>query len=221
VDSEDHVYILDAADPARSVVRLDLAVVDADKSGEPAAGRGRIATPLLLDLPGDLEIRIPYLRVVDTTGKHVVATIEVLSPINKVQGSSGRREFLRKRDQVLRSDAHWLEIDVLRAGVRMPDIPQRSDYTVILHRAGSPRLEAWIAGLREPLPTVAVPLQAPGADVALDLQEVVEAVYDRYRYDTAIEYGDDPPTPSHDGCRRSMDARPNHSVAASATHVMD
>jgi hypothetical protein len=148
-----------------------------------------------LDLPLDLEIRAPFLRIVDTTDRQVVATIEVLSPINKVQGSSGQRDFLRKRDQVLRSDAHWLEIDLLRAGTRIPEITQSAAYTAVLHREGSRSLEAWIAGLRDPLPKIAVPLRAPLADVPLDLQEVVETVYDRYRYDTAIGYNDEPPAP--------------------------
>ncbi len=56
-------------------------------------------------------------------------------------------------------------------------------------------LETLIGTLREPLPTIAVPLRAPVADVPLDLQELVETVYDRYRYDASVEYGDDPPPP--------------------------
>jgi hypothetical protein len=195
VDSEDHLYILDSTDPARAVARPDVYIVDAERTGGPATPRGKIATPLLLELPVELEIRVPYLRIVDTAGKQVVATIEVLSPINKVQGSSGQRDFLRKRDQLLHSDAHWLEIDLLRAGARMPDVPQRGAYASVLHRAGSHSLEVWIAGLRAPLPTVAVPLREPAPDVPLDLQELVETVYDRYRYDTGVEYGEDPPPP--------------------------
>jgi hypothetical protein len=195
VDSEDNVYILDAGDPARVVVRPDIYLVDAGHGGSPSPARGRATAPLLLDLPIELEIRAPYLRIIDTANRQVVTTVEVLSPINKVQGSSGQRDFLRKRDQVLHSDAHWLEIDLLRAGARLADIPQRSAYAALLHRAGASRLEAWIAGLRDPLPTINVPLREPLADVLLDLQEMVETVYDRYRYDTAINYEDDPPPP--------------------------
>jgi hypothetical protein len=196
VDSEDNVYIMDAADPGRSVVRPDVFVVDGRRDGSPGAVRGQIAAPLLLDLPAALEVRAPFLQIIDTSNREVVATIGVLSPINKVQGSSGQRDFLRKRDLVLRSDAHWLEIDLLRAGTRAPDLPQYGAYAAVLHRAGAGRLEAWITGLRDPLPTIAVPLRAPQADVPLDLQEVVETVYDRYRYDTGIDYSVDPPPPA-------------------------
>jgi hypothetical protein len=196
VDSEDNVYILDSADQGRAVVRPDVYVVDAGRAGSPTTARGQIAAPLLLELPAELEIRAPFLRIVDTSDRQVVATIEVLSPINKVQGSSGQRDFLRKRDQVLHSDAHWLEIDLLRTGARTSEIPQHGAYAAVLHRAGASKLEAWITRLRDTLPTVAVPLRAPLADVPLDLQEAVETVYDRYRYDIGIDYSDDPPPPA-------------------------
>ena len=117
-------------------------------------------------------------------------------PINKVAGSSGQRDFLRKRGQILNSSTHWLEIDLLRAGTRPPGVPSWGDYDAALQRAGSlNRLDAWFASLREPLPTVAVSLQPPFEDVPLDLQEVVGQVYDRYRYDTAIDYTEEPPAP--------------------------
>jgi len=157
---------------------------------------GRIAAPVVLDLPTPVEIRAPYLKVIDTVDRRVVTTIEVLSPVNKVVGSSGQRDFLRKRGQILNSSTHWLEIDLLRVGARPPGMPSRGDYDAALHRVGSlNRLDAWFASLREPLPTVAVPLQPPFEDVPLDLQEVVGQVYDRYRYDTVIDYSEEPPAP--------------------------
>jgi len=196
VDSEDNVYILGLDDPAHSLVRPDLSVVEAVSAGIPAAAHGRIAAPVILDLPAPVEIRAPYLKVIDTVDRRVVTTIEVLSPVNKVSGSSGQRDFLRKRGPILNSSTHWLEIDLLRAGTRLPGIPSRGDYDAALHRAGSlNRLDAWFVSLREPLPTVAVPLQPPFEDVPLDLQEVVGQVYDRYRYDTGIDYTEEPPAP--------------------------
>jgi len=196
VDSEDSVYVLGLDDPARPLGRPDLYLAEAAGVGRPSRSRGQIAAPTLLDVPASLEIRAPHLNVVDTADRQVVTTIELLSPINKVANSSGRRDFLRKREHILNSHTHWLEIDLLRAGMRPPGIPAQGDYDAALHRAGSlDRLEAWFVALREPLPTVAVPLRPPFADVPLDLQEAVEIVYDRYRYDTAIDYADTPPPP--------------------------
>ena len=126
-----------------------------------------------------------------------MTTIEVLSPINKVPGSAGQREFLRKRDQVLGSTSHWLEIDLLRAGTRPRGIPAHDGYNAMLHRAReADRMEGWFATIRQTLPTIAVPLMPPFEDVPLDLQETVDTVYTRYRYDTAIDYEAEPPLPA-------------------------
>jgi hypothetical protein len=196
VDSEDNIYILGLDDPARSWVRPDLALVEAASTGSPAHPRGQITAPLVLDLPASLEIRAPYLKVIDTADRQVVTTIEVLSPINKLAGSSGQRDFLRKREQLLSSSTHWLEIDLLRAGTRPPGIPPQGEYDAVLHRAGVlDQVEAWFASLRAPLPTIAVPLKPPFDDVPLDLQEAVDLVYERYRYDTGIDYAEEPPPP--------------------------
>ena len=196
VDSEDNVYILGLDDPARSLVGPDIYVVEPAGAASLSRPRGQIAAPMVLDLPASLEIRAPYLKVIDTADRQVVTTIEVLSPINKEPASSGQRDFLRKRDQILGSSTHWLEIDLLRAGTRPPGLPLRDDYYAALHRAGvRDRLEAWFVSLRNPLPTIAVPLRPPFEDVPLDLQEAVELVYERYRYDTGIDYASDAPPP--------------------------
>ncbi len=196
VDSEDNVSILDLDDPAHSLIRPDLSMVEAASAGVPASSRGRIATPVVLDLPASMEIRTPYLTVIDTVDRGVVTTIEVLSPVNKIAGSSGQRDFLSKRRQILHSSTHWLEIDLLRAGTRPPGIPPRGDYDAALRRADDlDRLDAWFVSLREPLPNITVPLRPPFEDVPLDLQEVVGQVYDRYRYDTVIDYTAEPPAP--------------------------
>jgi hypothetical protein len=192
VDSEDNVYILGLDDPARSVVRPDLHVVEAASAGSMAHSHGRITAPTLLDMPDSIEVRVPYLTVIDTENRQVVTTIEVLSPINKVPGSNGRGDFVRKREQVLRSNSHWLEIDLLRGGIRPPSIPVRGDYDAVLHRADVPdRLEAGFMALRDPLPTVAVPLHPPFEDVPLNLQEVVHTVYD-IAYATSVRAGRQP-----------------------------
>ena len=195
VDSEDHVYFLGQDDPARSFIRPDLYMVETVSTGVQSGPQSRIATPALLDLPPELEVRVPYLTILDTVDREVVTTIELLSPFNKLPGSSGQRDFLRKRKQVMDSHTHWLEIDLQRGGARPPKVPADGDYVAVLHRAGAAKLAAWFMGLRHELPTIAVPLRPPFEDVPLSLQEAVETVYDRYRYDAVIDYGDDPPPP--------------------------
>jgi hypothetical protein len=197
VDSEDYVYILGYVDPGRSSVRPDLSIVEAAPLGSVSAARSRIAAPLLVEMPEALEVRVPFLTIVDTLNREVVTTIEVLSPINKVAGSNGHEEFLRKRDKVLRSTSHWLEIDLLRAGTRPTSIPVDRDYSAVLHRAHDrEHMEVWLVAVRQELPTIAVPLLPEFDDVPLSLQEAVDTVYTRYRYDTAIDYDAEPPLPA-------------------------
>jgi len=195
VDSEDDVYILNPDTSGRWQVEPDVYIVETVAREMPRRSRGRIAAPLLIEPPEPLEVRIPYLTVLDPSDQRVIATIEVLSPINKASGSKGQRAFRRKRADVIRSTAHWLEIDLLRAGARPAEVQGRGDYYALLHRAGAERFEVWPTRLREELPTVAVPLTSDLPDVPLDLQAAVETVYERFRYDAAIAYNAAPPMP--------------------------
>lgn len=196
VDSEDTVYILGRLDPGRAFIRPDLAMIESGNEAVGARSSARIAAPMLLESPEWLEVRVPHLTIMDSLDRRVVTTIEVLSPVNKARDSSGRREFLRKREQVFEPYTHWLEIDLLRDGIRPLDVPTYGDYNVVLHRVGTERLAAWFWALEQPLPTIAVPLAPPLEDIPLDLQAAVETIYNRYRYDTAINYAVDPPPPA-------------------------
>jgi hypothetical protein len=199
VDSEDEIIVLAPDDPARSLVRPDLSLSEAEPATMPRRERGRITAPVVLELPEPITVRIPFLVVRDTADQRVVATIELLSPVNKVPNSRGRRAFLRKRERLLRSDAHWIEIDLLRAGERPPEVAGRADYYAALHRAeAGGKVEAWFADLREALPTIAVPLVPPLPDVPLDLQAAIETMYERYGYEAIIDYAADPPSPPLD-----------------------
>ena len=197
VDSDYYFYALGRLDPGLSSVLPGISMVETTPVGCVSATRSHIAAPLLLEMPEVLEVRVPFLTIVDTRNREVVTTIEVLSPINKVAGSNGHEEFLRKREKVLRSTSHWLEIDLLRAGIRATAIPVDRDYSAVLHRARDrEHMEAWLVDVRQELPTIAVPLLPEFDDVPLDLQEVVDTVYTRYRYDTAIDYEAEPPLPA-------------------------
>ena len=61
-----------------------------------------------------------FLTLRDRASNEVVTVIEVLSPSNKRPGSDGRKEYLEKRNQVLMSTAHLIELDLLRGGERLP-----------------------------------------------------------------------------------------------------
>lgn len=121
-----------------------------------------------VELVFDLEMHDLYIEIHDAQSSEVVTTIEIISPFNKVPGSIGREQFLRKRRAVMSSPAHWIEIDLLRAGERPPEVTGQSGYYALLNRGGSiGPFEVWYANLRDALPTIAVPLRPPHADVPL------------------------------------------------------
>ena len=124
----------------------------------------------------------PYPEGQVWPGGEVVTIIEVLSPANKRANSDGRREYLAKRAMILRSSAHLVEIDLLRGGERLPmaePLPS-VDYDVIVSRAPRrPMADVWPTTLRQPLPTVPIPLAGEDPEVPLDLQAIFHAVHER------------------------------------------
>jgi hypothetical protein len=82
-------------------------------------------TPLLVKVP-PLEIHDPYITILDrSSGQKVVTVIEVVSPTNKYAGP-GRTLYKTKQREVLASDVHLVEIDLLRKGPHVLAIPQRN-----------------------------------------------------------------------------------------------
>jgi hypothetical protein len=62
-------------------------------------------------------------------------------------------------------------------------------------RADRPSLaDVYRVALREPLPTIRIPLRRTDADVPLNLQTLIDAAYDNGRYADDIDYSK-PPRP--------------------------
>ncbi len=141
-------------------------------------------------------IREEFIEIRDKRNREVVTIIELLSPFSKSAGTPGQRAFQKKRKAVMRSDVHWLEIDLLRADARPPEVIGKSAYYALLKRGNQATpYEVWYFNLRDPMPTVAVPLRPAFADVPLDLQVVFSDMVQRAYYAESIDYTGDPPLP--------------------------
>lgn len=198
-DGDTRVYIV-SPDEQRWIFP-DVYIVETPVPAARSAGRGAIAAPLRVSLAEPETIRQPYILIRDRANRQVVGIIELLSPINKAQTSpsgmvpGARTEFLRKRHETMASTAHWLEIDLLRAGERPPEVRGAGDYYALLKRAGVHEAEVWPMSVREPLPTIAVPLPPGQDDVPLDLQATIDLLFERYRYAELLDYRRAPPAP--------------------------
>lgn len=198
VDVEKRVYVIDEDDPAQRTIVPDVTVTRVSGAPSPLPP-GSAATPraALLLMAQEVEVREPRLVIRAARDRAVVTVIELLSPANKGSpGSKGRQEYLTKRREVLRSDANLVEIDLLRDGLGIPSVDPLppGDYHAHVSRVAlRPRGEVFSWSLRDPLPSLPVPLR--GDQVAwLDLDQALARAYDQGGYDVELDYGR-PPEP--------------------------
>jgi hypothetical protein len=193
---EERVYISDESDPGRSVLIPDVRIADRTEGGATSFEPSGVATlevaePIVATTLIEDEIHEPRVEVIDREQRLVVTVIEVLSPTNKVPGSRGRASYERKRQEVMHSPSHFVEIDLLRAGepLRAREVLPPCDYTVHVSRNGQrPQGLIWPIRLEQRLPVITIPLRPEDPDAKLDLQAVLNAAYDRAGYDLMIDY---------------------------------
>lgn len=153
-----------------------------------------------LTLPAMMEVPTEYGRIeIRTVRDQVLVTaIELLSPANKRPGAEGADAYEKKRQEIFRSTAHLIEIDLLRAG-RRPQVARplpAAPYFIFLSRVQRrPHIEIWPLALSAPIPRVPVPLRYPDPPIALDLGAAIHEAYRRARYDLEIDYDEPPPPP--------------------------
>lgn len=150
-----------------------------------------LAEPITVEIPLAEEVQERYLEIREGATGKVITTIELLSPKNKRAGE-GRNAYLNKRQQILSSATHLIEIDLLRAGVPLPAIGLvKTDYRILISRSRErPQAQLYAFSLQDPIPAFIVPLR-PGVDEpVMDMQPLLHKIYDRARFELAVDYGD-------------------------------
>jgi len=123
--------------------------------------------------------------------RRLVTSIEVLSLSNKTPGEHGEICICASNGRSCRARCTSSEIDLLRGGEHTTAVPRRRlvkavgtfDYHVSIHHFDN--LEDYFVyafGLREPLPSLAIPLLPDDPAVSLDLQAVFLRTYDAGPY---------------------------------------
>lgn len=192
---EERVYV---EGPDRSI-RPDVMVLETRPRRE---GGGVAVLEMEVDAP--VKVRIPvepihetYIAILDLrAGQRIVTIIEVVSPTNKYAGP-GRESYLAKQLEVLKSDVHLVEIDLLRQGPHVLAVPEFAarertvyDYLTCVNRSEGMRdlFELYPSRLRDRLPRVRIPLADDDPDVALDIQAVLNQAHDAGSYFDIIDY---------------------------------
>lgn len=170
---DENVYLHDLpGESLRGVGRPDLPVAHGWNFGVPEAGAWVIEAPADVVLPElDFEGE-SFLQIRDRQSRELVTVVELLSPTNKRAGDH-RGQCLKKRGEILKSSAHLVEIDLLRGGSPLPPIDRPAGpFSVLVSRVETrPRAGFWPFGLRDPMPTVPVPLKAGDSDARIDLRD--------------------------------------------------
>lgn len=211
VSVEEHAYLLRLEEMERllrpdiSVVRENAPVYEAaaeatlaspvDKAAR--ASTQAVAKPVTITLPVVEEVHERFLEVRQVEDGRLVTVIEILSPTNK-QSGKGRALYAHKRQAVLESQAHLVEIDLLRAGEPPEFIhaQQLAHYYILLSQEAqrpSATLIPW--HIRHPIPTFRLPLLPGDDEPEVDLGQILHALYARAGFDLRIDYKQEPDPP--------------------------
>jgi hypothetical protein len=146
----------------------------------------------------EVPVKEQEIEIREVESGTLVTAIEILSPVNKRPGHDAYKTYRRKRRDLLRTEVHLLEIDLLRGGRRPPlETPlPTAPYFIFLSRGDRrPKVEIWPIKLSDVLPVIPVPLLEPDPDVPLDLGRALQRSYDKAAYDLRIDYSQPPPKP--------------------------
>jgi len=156
-----------------------------------------VLQPVTVTLPMPRLIKQSYLEVQELATGQVVTAIEILSPVNKRVGEE-RAMYLKKRQRILGSLTNLVEIDLLRGWHPMPTLKNdlQTDYRILVSReACRPQAALYGFSLTEPIPTFSLPLRSEDIEPVLDLQTLLNKIYDQGGYDYVIDYSRDPVPP--------------------------
>lgn len=195
--AEERVTLEGGKEDGRSY-RTDVGVVEPWRAGFPPlmtsfgdadqGGTLAVAEPLMFMVEFAPE---RWIEVLDAGGR-LITVIEVLSPANK--SAAGMESYRERQRHFLAGGINLVEIDLLRGGSHAVAIereklalPPGTCHVVCVTRRMPPgegfaRREVYPCPLREPLPTIRVPLRRRDPDVQLALQPLVNRCYRTGRY---------------------------------------
>ena len=158
-----------------------------------AASGGAVAlAPFRLELLQEPLVE-RFIQIIDSRGgEKLITVVEFISPTNK---SEGLADFVKKREELLTGGVSVVEIDLVREGnwrrlLARPCPPDAvATYRATLRLPGNPQ-DVYLHpfSLREPMPTIKIPLRRGEAPAELPLQPLIDQAYRNGRYARALDY---------------------------------
>ncbi len=146
--------------------------------------------PSKVTVPVPEIIKEGYLEIREVGTEAVITSIEILSPANKRSGK-GRQIYEKKRLQVLGSLTHLVEIDLLRAGEPLPFFGNNisSQYRILISRGNCrPNADLYAFNLQDVIPSFPLPLRRGDTEPVIDLQALLNEIYEIAGYDLVMDY---------------------------------
>jgi hypothetical protein len=190
----ERVYLVEHDPEARKLGFPDVGVTHGERLAQSSEASVRPAATATLE-PVTIPLiilegpRETYIEILHQPDRSLVAALELLSPANKEQ--PGRTEYLAKRRALLFQNVHLVELDLLFGGGRLPlqqPLPPADYYYLVSRGDQRPDCQVYRWTLRQPLPTLPVPLRAPDADLRIDLAAVFATAYERGRFFRRLNY---------------------------------
>jgi hypothetical protein len=203
---EERINLVQMSDEEARSFRADVAISIGSDVGRRAARETpetagvAIAEPVIIPLIIYDEVRESKIHILRREDRRLITVVELLSPTNKT--GEGHIQYLSKRNALLTSGVHLVEIDLLVGGQRLPlaePLPKGDYYVYVCrgNRRPDGEIDHW--SVRQPLPAIPIPLAAPDPDLALDLQGLFATTYERGRYHRSLRYSKPPAAPLCEG----------------------
>lgn len=170
-----------------------------------AEGTLAVAEPVRLRV-SDETVTLGHIEIRRLEGDEpLVTAIEIISPTNKLDPRN-RRQYVNKRQAYYQAGVNVVEIDLLRAGEPLIDVPWKrlrpellTPYRACIRRVPRPdadtEIEYYPLRLQHRLPRLRIPLRPQDPDVVLDLQQPINLAYEKGRYGLTLKYNDPAPPP--------------------------
>ncbi len=153
--------------------------------------------PVKVKVPVPLAIRQGYLEVREVTTKKVITAIEIISPANKNAGK-GRESYCDKRLKIFGSKTNLVEIDLLRSGEPLPvyDNSIESHYRILISRGNTrPKADLYAFNIQQKIPVIPIPLKPEDSEPLIDLNNLLNSIYDKGSFDLDLDYSKNPIPP--------------------------